>query len=88
MTQAIDLQLQGYRLTTANILYRMPDHQHLLQSFLWQELDMAPSFPVLNRFLKFWEENIEGPIHSVTVGAKGLVSAAELSYCAGEYRLN
>jgi len=29
------LQLNGYRLTTAEILYHMPDHPYLLQSFVW-----------------------------------------------------
>ena len=26
----------GYRITTAEILYWMPDHRHVLQSFVWQ----------------------------------------------------
>ena len=47
-------QLQSYRLTTAEILYHMPDHPDLLQTFVWQELDIAPRFPVLCRFLDFW----------------------------------
>ena len=44
-------QLRGYRLTTADILYWRPDHPSLLQSFIWQELDLAPKFPVLSKFL-------------------------------------
>ncbi len=48
------LQLRDYRLTTAEILYHMPDHPHLLQSYLWQEYDLAPNFPALRRFLDFW----------------------------------
>jgi len=38
-------QLEGYGLTTAHILYRMPDHPSLLQSYIWQEYDLAPRFP-------------------------------------------
>ncbi len=49
-------QLNGYRLTTAEIIYHRPDHPSLLQSYVWQDLDMAPRFPVLTRFLRFWEE--------------------------------
>ena len=49
--------LQGYRLTTAEILYHLPDHPHLLQSFLWQQLDLAPRYPELRRFLDFWARN-------------------------------
>ena len=35
-------QLQGYGLTTASILYGMPDHPSVLQTFVWQALDIAP----------------------------------------------
>ena len=60
-------QLRNYRLTTAEILYHMPDHPGLLQSFVWQEYDLAPKFPVLNRFLDFWSRNLDGKLHSVEV---------------------
>lgn len=56
---ALEQQLQGYRLTTAQILYHLPDHPKLLQEFLWQHLDMAPKFPVLRKFLDFWTQNLE-----------------------------
>ena len=46
-TSALELQLKGWSLTTAEILYRMPDHRHLLQSYIWQEYDLAPKFPRL-----------------------------------------
>ncbi len=59
--------LSGYRLTTAEILYHMPDHPHLLQSYLWQEFDLAPIYPKFNKFLKFWMTSIDGKIHSVKI---------------------
>lgn len=61
-----------YRLTTAEIVYRLPDHPDLLQSFVWQKLDVAPDYPELRRFLEFWSRNIEGKLHSVKVGQAGL----------------
>ena len=65
---------RGYRLTTAEIIYRLPDHPALLQSFIWQKFDLAPEFPELQKFLDFWRENIEGKLHSVNVNqsSKGL----------------
>ena len=36
-------QLEGYGLLTARILYHLPDHPALLQSFTWQMLDKAPT---------------------------------------------
>ncbi|MBI3678628.1 MAG: usg protein [Proteobacteria bacterium] len=82
------LRLQGYRLTTAEILYRMPDHPDLLQTFIWQELDIAPRFPVLNKFLHFWEISLEGKLHSVRVAARGLISDAELKMAGKEFTLH
>ncbi|HYU11184.1 MAG TPA: Usg family protein, partial [Stellaceae bacterium] len=62
---AYELQLRGYRLTTAEIVYHLPDHPALLQSFIWQKFDLAPDYPELQRFLEFWSRNIEGKLHSV-----------------------
>jgi len=86
--RTIELKLRGYRLTTAEILYHLPDHPGLLQSFIWQDLDMAPAFPVLNKFLKFWETSIEARLHSVRVAALGIISDAELKVTGSEYILN
>jgi len=69
---------EGYGLTTAKIIYRLPDHLDLMQEFVWQQLDTFPDFPVLGRFLAFWQERIEGPIHSVTVAHARLITPAEL----------
>ena len=58
-------QLTGYGLTTAQILYRRPDHPWLLQTYVWQNYDLFPKFPELQRFLAFWMAKLEGPLHSV-----------------------
>ncbi len=81
-------QLQGYGLTTAEILYRLPDHPALLQTFLWQHYDLAPRFPELSRFLKFWEREIEGALHSVKVAHNSLISPAECRIALAEFALN
>lgn len=69
---------EGYGLTTAQIIYRVPDHLELLQEFVWQKFDTFPDFPVLGSFLAFWEETIEGPIHSVTVAHARLIKPEDL----------
>ena len=58
-------QLKGYCLTTAEILYHMPDHPALLQSFIWQDYDLAPRFPKLLGFLEFWNGNLDGKVNRV-----------------------
>ena len=52
-TPEMELMLKGYGLTTAEFLYHMPDHPHLLQTFIWQQYDLAPKFPVLLRLHRF-----------------------------------
>ena len=81
-------QLEGYCLTTAQILYRLPDHPSLLQTYVWQDYDLCPRFPVLNRFLAFWLEKLEGPLYSVTVAHSRLIRPAELRAIDGEFRLH
>ena len=71
------VQLRGYRLTTAEILYHMPDAPSVLQSFVWQQYDRDPDFPRLHKFLDFWTRNIEGKLHSVKVAATDLVSPGD-----------
>ena len=71
-------QLDGYRMTTAEILYHLPDHPGVLQSFVWQELDIAPAYPALTKFLAFWTREIEGKLHSVRVGSAKLISPGEM----------
>jgi uncharacterized protein Usg len=60
----------GYGLATANILYHLPDHPSLLQSFVWQFHDISPDYPRLARFLDHWRREIEAVIHSVEVAHK------------------
>lgn len=82
------VRIPDWRLTTAEILYRMPDHPDLLQTFLWQRIDRAPAFPELTRFLDFWRREIEGPLHSVRVASSALMRPAELRWTGAEFRLH
>jgi uncharacterized protein Usg len=75
---ALALQLRNYRLTTAEILYHLPDHPAILQTFVWQDYDLAPNFPVLRRFLDFWHRSLEGKLHSVKVASTSIISPAEM----------
>ncbi len=87
-TSTMELRLKGYRLATAEIVYRMPDHPDLLQTFVWQLYDIAPHFPRLRRFLRYWEENLDGPIHSVRVGRSEILKAPDYHAPAGLFQLH
>lgn len=84
----LEKMLQDYRLTTAEILYHMPDFPQLLQSYTWQEYDMAPDFPELKKFLNFWETTLDGALHSVTVASCEIISPSEYHAPAGEFLLH
>ena len=81
-------QLKGYRLTTAEITYHMPDHPGLLQNYVWQDYDLAPRFPRLQEFLTFWEQNLEGRLHSVRVANARLLSSSAYRHAGGLYNLH
>jgi uncharacterized protein Usg len=70
---SLALQLNDYRLTTAEILYRLPDHPEILQSYIWQDLDLAPAFPALLKFLDFWHRELDGKVHSVRVASASVI---------------
>jgi uncharacterized protein Usg len=84
----LDLMLKGYGLTTAKILYHFPDHPHLLQTYLWQDYDLAPKFPVLVKFIEFWKARLEGPLHSVSFTHKTLIAPNEWRKVDGEIVLH
>jgi len=74
----IALGLGGWRLTTAEVLYRMPDHPGLLQTFVWQTLDRAPDYPRILEFLAFWRKEIEAQIHSVRLCDGAILAPARV----------
>ncbi len=83
----IAIQLQGFRLITAQIYYHMPDHPQLLQEFIWQKYDLAPQFPELHGFLQFWERKIDGSLHSVYVAKKEIISPNNARAVDAEFTL-
>lgn len=82
------MQIRGYRLATAEIIYRMPDHPSLLQTFVWQQYDIAPNYPVLHRFLEFWRKNLDGELFSVRVASVEIMSTAEIRVQKGNFLLH
>ena len=83
----LELQLRDYRLTTAEILYHMPDHPSLLQTYLWQQYDLSPKYPELQKFLAFWEDNLDGRLHSVSVGSIPVITDPRARHCQVHFTL-
>ena len=80
--------LAGYSLTTAEIIYRLPDHPALLQSYIWQDYDQHPRFPKLKAFLDFWTASLEGPLYKILVAHNGLIRPAEIKMIGTELRIH
>ena len=71
-------KFKPFKRTTVEILYRMPDYPDLLQCFVWQKLDTVPDYPKLQKFLDFWDQNLDAPIHSVRVAGRDIVGRPTL----------
>jgi uncharacterized protein Usg len=80
--------LRGYSLTTAEILYRLPDHPALLQSYIWQDYDLHPRFPKLKGFLDFWTAKLDGKLFKVTIAHSHLLTPAEVRLVGAEFKLH
>jgi uncharacterized protein Usg len=84
----ISILLKGYSLTTAEILYRLPDHPALLQSYIWQDYDLHPRFPKLKGFLDFWSAKLEGKLFKVIVANSKLLTPAEVRLVGTEFMVH
>jgi uncharacterized protein Usg len=88
MHHDLDMRLKGYGLTTAEIIYRLPDHPSLLQSYIWQHYDLAPDFPEMMNFLAFWRTKLDGALHSVRYVHNTLITPTEWRALKGEMILH
>ena len=81
-----EMMLRGYGLTTAEFFYRMPDYRNVLNTFLWQDYDLAPDHSKLFQFIEYWQDEIEGPLHSVRFTHRKMLSSGEWRQVVGEFR--
>ena len=84
-TSETELLLRGYGLTTAEFFYRMPDYRNVLNSYIWQGYDLAPDHRKLFDFIEFWQDSIEGPLHSVRFSHRTLLAPGEWRNVTGEF---
>lgn len=74
-------QLHNRLLTTAEIFYYFPDYPTLLQTYLWQDYDRAPEFPLFHKFMDFWQRELDGKLHSVRLSSAGVILAGSYRPC-------
>ncbi|UWR81742.1 usg protein [Phaeobacter inhibens] len=87
-TRETELMLKGYGLTTAEMTYHMPDYTHVLNTFVWQDYDLAPDHPRLFEFIEYWQREIEGPLHSVRFTHRKMISPGEWRNVKGVLHLH
>ncbi|MCK0094527.1 usg protein [Yoonia sp. F2084L] len=88
MQSETELMLKGYGLTTAEMFYHMPDYPHVLNTFVWQDYDLAPDHDKLLNFISFWREELDGPLHSVRFVHRKMISPGEWRNVTGEFNYN
>lgn len=79
-----EMMLQGYGLTTAEFYYGLPDYPSVLNTFIWQDYDLAPDHPKLFEFIEFWQKDIEGPLRSVRFTHRKMIAPGEWRNVVGE----
>lgn len=77
-----------FGIATAEVLFFLPDHPHILQTFLWQTEDLFPEFPRICKFTEYWLEHIPARIHTVTVTHSLLIKKKELKVVRDMVYLN
>lgn len=88
MRSETELMLKGYGLTTAEMFYGLPDHPSVLNSYIWQDYDLAPDHPKLFKFIEFWRAQLDGPLHSVRFCHRKLIGPGEWQNVVGELTLH
>ncbi|HLN23121.1 MAG TPA: Usg family protein [Patescibacteria group bacterium] len=77
------VQSEDYRLTQAEILYHKPNSPHLLESIMWQDYDVAPDYPELQKFLELLALHVAGStVHSVRVASLDEIRPVGMIYAA------
>ena len=72
-----EMMLKGYGLTTAEFTYHMPDYSHVLNTYVWQDYDLAPDHERLFKFVELWQRELDGPLHSVRFTHRKMISPGE-----------
>ena len=53
------------------VIYYIPDYLHIVQEFMWQTEAQVPDYPRIEKFLDYWDKNIDGPIKEVYIYDQG-----------------
>jgi uncharacterized protein Usg len=77
----------GFELVTTEVLYRMPDHPRVLNTFVWQTYDQPPTLPRVHAFIRYWQAEIEAQIAQVRVVCASLFQLHDLRHIDGVWRL-
>jgi uncharacterized protein Usg len=75
-------------MASKDFIRQMEGYPTFLQTYIWQDYDLAPQFPVLIDFLDFWKRELAGPLHSVTVTHAQLIRPAEFRAIEGEINIH
>ena len=58
------------------------------ETYVWQDCDLAPDFHEMQKFLNYWQTNLDGPLHSVRYTHQRRIGPNEWRRVEGEFRLH
>ena len=59
--------IKKWTVASVQVVYYMPDYFNLVNEFIWQTRDTKPNYPRIEKFLDYWDKNIDGPIKEVYI---------------------
>ena len=59
--------IKKWTVASVQVVYYMPDYLNLVNEFIWQTRDTKPNYPRIEKFLDYWDKNIDGPIKEVYI---------------------
>ena len=64
--------IKKWTVASVQVVYYIPDYLHIVNEFVWQTDDQIPDYPRIERFLEYWDKNIDGPIKEVYIYDHGI----------------
>ena len=62
-----EIIIKKWTTASVQVVYYIPDYLILVNEFIWQTRDQLPDYPRIERFLDYWDKNIDGPIKEVYI---------------------
>ena len=77
--------IKKWTVASVQVVYYIPDYLHLVNEFVWQTEDQIPDYPRIEKFLEYWDKNIDGPIKEAYIYDHGI---SKIRHIDRRYKFN